>query len=92
MVLGADERVRSSPTLGNMRTVDSMVVDLLVQVLPQLFSSREAMDLCVFVLEERGEFLTIRAVAIQCRVSFPGLGWLGLLCCALSKLVDAKIT
>jgi hypothetical protein len=75
-----------------MRTVDSMAVDLLVQVLSQLGSSWEAMDFCLFVCEESGEFLAIFAVAIKLCAALPVPGWLGLLCRALGELVDTELT
>ena len=88
MVLCADERVRPPHTFGDVRAVDAMMVDLLVQMSSEILASWKTMNLGNFVVKEFRKFPAIGAVALELDGSFPVAWRLWLLISPLLESLD----
>lgn len=75
-----------------MRTIDAMIVDLLVQVLPKIRSPWEAMNSRFCVLEKAGKFPAIGTFTIEIGGPLPVFRWLRLFGGSLSLFIDTELS
>ena len=76
-VLGADQREGSTATLGFVEHVETIRVDGVVQMLPQVLAYRESLRACDRILAERAELRAQITVAVDVASDRPICGSTG---------------